>query len=53
MVSGEIILFLFIFNFVYFGSLFLLGEPGQRCVNFVYPFKEPTLGFVGFFSIVF
>ena len=36
--------------FVYLGSLsFLPGEPGQRFVNFVYPFKEPTLGFIDFF----
>ena len=32
---------------------FLLGEPGQRFVNFVYPFKEPALAFIDFFSIVF
>ena len=35
--------------FVYLGAIsFLLGESGQRFVNFVYPFKEPALGFVGF-----
>ena len=44
----------FISYFVYLGLLsFLLGEPGQRFVNFVYPFKEPALGFTDFFSIVF
>ena len=43
----------FIYYFVYLGSLsFLLGEPGQRFVNFVYPFKEPTLGML-IFSIFF
>ena len=36
-----------LFRFVYLGSLsVLLGEPGQRFVNFVYIFKEPALGFV-------
>ena len=32
-------------------SLFFLGESGQRCVNFVYPFKEPALGFIFFESL--
>ena len=39
-----------VFLIVYLGSLsFLLGEPGQRFVNFVYLFKEPALGFIDFF----
>ena len=38
-----------------FGFLFspLLGESGQRFVNFFYPFKEPALGFIDFFSCCF
>ena len=37
---------------VYLGLLsVLLGEPGQRFVNLVYPFKEPTLGFIDFFFL--
>ena len=35
---------------VYLGPFSFLGEPGQRFVNFVYPFKEPTLGFIDIFS---
>ena len=43
----------FISYFVYLGSVsFLLGEPGQRFVYFVYPIKEPALGcFVEFFLL--
>ena len=33
------------------GLSFLLGEPGQRIVHFVYPFKEPDLGLTDFFKI--
>ena len=37
-----------------FTSSILLGEPGLRFVNFVYPFKESALDLiVFFFSIVF
>ena len=44
----------FVSYFVYLGSLsFLLGEPGQRFVNFVYPFKEQTFGFIDFFLLFF
>ena len=32
---------------------FLLGEPGQRFVNFVYPFKKPALGYIDFFHCFF
>ena len=32
---------------------FLLGEPDQRFVNFVYFFKEPALGFIDFFLLIF
>ena len=28
---------------------FILGDPDQRFVNFVYPYKKPTLGFIDFF----
>ena len=31
---------------------FLLGEPGQRFVSFVYPFKKPALGLI-IFSLLF
>ena len=31
----------------------LLGDSGQRSVNFVYPFEEPTLGFIDFFLDIF
>ena len=40
----------FHFLFCLFGFFLLLGESGQRFVNFVYPFSEPTLGFTMFFS---
>ena len=43
----------FISYFVYLGSLSFLGESGQRFVNFVYPLKNPALGFIDFFSIIF
>ena len=44
----------FISYFVYLGPLsFLLGEPGQRFVNFVCPFKKPDLGFIDFFYCYF
>ena len=37
---------------IYLGLLsFRLIEPAQRFVNFVYPFKEPALGFIDFFPI--
>ena len=52
-VSAEISPFSF-FYFVYLDSLSpLLGEPGQRFVNFVYPFKEPALVFTDFFLLFF
>ena len=31
----------------------LLGESGQRFVNFVYPFKKPALGFIDLFLLFF
>ena len=37
----------FVSYFVYLGPL--IGKPGQRSVDFVYPFKEPALGFIDFF----
>ena len=44
----------FISYFLYFDFLScLLGEPGQRFVNFVYPFEKTALGFIDFFSTVF
>ena len=44
----------FISYIVYLGLFsFLIGEPGWRFVNFVYPFREQALGFTDFFSIVF
>ena len=44
----------FISYIVYLGLFsFLLGEPGQRFVSFVYPFKEPDLGFIDFFFYCF
>ena len=48
-VSVEISPFSFLVLFIWVLSLF--GEPGQRFVNFVYPFKEPALGFVDFFLL--
>ena len=40
-----------LFHFlIYLDSIFvLLGETGQRFVNFVYPFKDPVLDFTDFF----
>ena len=40
-----------LFRFLSYFSL-LFSESGQRFVNFVYPFKEPTLDFIDFFSIL-
>ena len=52
-VSAEISPFSFLILFFLRGFLsFLFGEPGQKFVDFVYPFKEPALGFIDFFSIV-
>ena len=40
--------------FVYLGPLsFILGDPDQRFVNFVYPYKKSTLGFIDFFLFFF
>ena len=39
----------FISYFVYLKSFSLLGESGQRFVSFIYPLKEPALGFIDFF----
>ena len=39
---------LFHFLFCLFEFFPLLGESGQRFVNFVYPFREPALGFIDF-----
>ena len=45
---------LFISHFIHLGLCsFLLGEPGQRFVNFVCCFKEPTLDFVDFLYFCF
>ena len=42
------------FLFVYMSSFSpLLGESGQRFVNFVYIFKELALGFIDFFLLFF
>ena len=39
----------FISYIVYLRSLsFLLGEPGQRFISYVYPFKDPAFGFIDF-----
>ena len=40
-----------LFHFlIYLDSIFvLLGETGQRFVNFLYPFKDPVLDFTDFF----
>ena len=36
--------------FVYLGPYsFLLGDPGQRFIDFAYPFKKPALDFIDFF----
>jgi len=44
----------FTFSFLYSGVLsFLLDEPGQRFVDFVYPFKETDLGFIDFLNCFF
>ena len=40
----------FVSYFVYLGSLFFLGEPGHRFVDFVYPFKTLALGFIDFLN---
>ena len=32
---------------------FLLGEPSQGFVNFLYLYKEPALGFIDFFLLFF
>ena len=46
--------FFFISDFVYLGFFSpLLGESGQRFVNLVYLFKEPALGFIDFFLLLF
>ena len=39
---------LYVFDFC-----FLLAEPGQRFVNFAYPFKEPALSFIDFCFLLF
>ena len=44
------LLFHFLFCLFEFFPLFP-GESGQRCVNFVYPFKEPALGIIDFFIV--
>uniref|UniRef100_A0A8D1UL69 unspecific monooxygenase n=1 Tax=Sus scrofa TaxID=9823 RepID=A0A8D1UL69_PIG len=51
-ISAYLLRFL-LFHFSYsLNSFFpLLGESVQRFVNFFYPFKEPALGFIDFFSI--
>ena len=45
--------FFFFIYFVYLDSLSLLGEFGQRYVNFVYPFKELALDFIDFLYCLF
>ena len=55
-IDYSILLWLFIFLlsfFILFGSFFLLHEPGQRFLDFVYPFKEAVLGFIGDFFLFF
>ena len=42
--------FSFLILFIWVLSL-LLGEYDQRSVNFVYPFKEPALGFIDLFLL--
>ena len=42
----------FISYFVYLDLLSLLGEPGQRLVNFVYTFRESALGLLYFFFLI-
>ena len=38
----------------YLGPLsFLLGEPDQRFIDFVYPFRKPVLGFIDCFLLFF
>ena len=44
--SVEISPFSFLILFEFFSPL--LSESGQRFVNFVYPFKEPAVGFINF-----
>ena len=42
------------FSFVYLGFFSpLLGESGQKLINFVYFFKEQALGFIDFFLLFF
>ena len=50
----QLLFFPFISYFVHLGPLsFLLGEPGQRFIDFVYPFKKLALGFINFFHCFF
>ena len=44
---------LFHILFYLFELCFLLAEPGQRFVNFAYPFKEPALSFIDFCFLLF
>ena len=41
------------FVYFFFLSSLLLLESGQRCMNFVYLFKEPALGFIDCFLLFF
>ena len=47
--------FSFLVSYFFLFSSFspLLGDSGQRFVYFVYPFKEPALGFIYFFPLSF
>ena len=50
----QLLFLLFHFLFSFGDSLtFFLGEPGQSFVNFVFLFKEPALGFIDFFLLLF
>ena len=47
-------IFFFLYTVFYLSSLSpLLSDSGQRFVNFVYPFKEPALGFINLFLLFF
>ena len=64
MIVHSILLWFFVFlqyqlKFLLFHFLFclfgfsILGESDKRLVNFLYPFKEPALGFIDFFLLFF
>ena len=50
LLSCQICWLIIVHILIYLDSIFvLLGETGQRFVNFVYPFKDPVLDFTDFF----